>query len=60
MEKIVTETIDLIDLKTGFQTFPEIQKLLDEGYRVKQMFLNKLGSFHDRIALTVHLVKESV
>lgn len=60
MEKIVTETIDLIDFKEGFKTFPEIQKLLDEGYCVKHMFLTKLESFRDRIALTVHLIKIDV
>lgn len=64
MEKIITEVMSLdfpntSEMSTMF-TFPEIQKLLDEGFQVKQLFYTPLTGGCEcvnYITITAHLQK---
>lgn len=62
MEKIITEKTDLsVGWHQAEQTsflvpFPEIEKHLSEGWRIKQMFVNPYGNKNaTHLVITVHL-----
>jgi hypothetical protein len=66
MEKIITEKSDMSvggwgasEEKSFLIPFPEIQKHLDEGWRIKQMFVNPYGvngtNKATDLVITVHL-----
>lgn len=60
-DTFITEsmTINSYPADTVFQ-YPEIQKLLDEGYSVKETFCTPITTEHNRVVgllLTVHLQK---
>lgn len=64
MEKIITEVVSLdfpnTPEKSTVFTFPEIQKLLDEGFQIKQIFYTPStgGCISiNYIAITAHLQK---
>ncbi len=56
-EKIITEQIVLTYGDSDHYTFPEIQKHLNEGYLIKQIFYGTNPHLRASIVLTVHLVK---
>lgn len=64
MEKIITEVVSLefpyAPEKSTVYTFPEIQKFLNEGYQIKQLFYSPLNgdcTTINYIAITAHLQK---
>jgi len=59
-EKIVTEVVNFnTNGKNESFVFPEIQKLLDSGYKVKNMFYTPLSddSGYCAVSITVHVSK---